>query len=109
MPDRGSGRQWTIFSRQTGDTNDLFRVAITGDGKITSDPEQLTFTSNSFAPTISENGRMVFLNAEVSTNLWSIPIDTDRARITGERQNLTRVEGVRDKSPSVSRDGKKLA
>jgi Tol biopolymer transport system component/tRNA A-37 threonylcarbamoyl transferase component Bud32 len=109
MPDGGSGRQWTIFSRQIGDTNNLFRAAITGDGKVTSDPEQLTFTSNSFAPTISENGRMVFLNAEVSTNLWSIPTDTNRARLTGERQSLTRVEGVRDKSPAVSHDGKKVA
>lgn len=109
MPGRSSGRQWAIFDRQTGDTNNLFRVAITGDGKVTSDPEQLTFASIATAARVSENGRMVFLNAEVSTNLWSIPIDTNRARVTGERQSLTRVEGLRDKSPSVSRDGNKVA
>jgi eukaryotic-like serine/threonine-protein kinase len=108
-PDKGSGRQWVIFDRKIGDTSNLFRVAITGDGKVTSDPEQLTFTSNSFVPSVSDNGRMVFLNAELSTNLWRIPIDTNRGQVTGERQSLTRVEGIRDKSPSVSHDGKKVA
>jgi Tol biopolymer transport system component len=53
---------------------------------------------------------MVFNSGtSLSTNLWSIPIDTNSARITGERQNLTQVEGVRDRSPSLSRDGKKVA
>lgn len=108
-PDKSSGRQWAIFSRPIGDTTNLFRVAITGAANVTSDPEQLTFTSNSTAAGVSDNGRMVFLNADVSTNLWSIPMDTNRARVTGERQSLTGVEGIRDKSPSVSRDGNKVA
>jgi serine/threonine protein kinase/Tol biopolymer transport system component len=109
MPDKGSGRQWVIFGRRIGDTYNLLRAAIASDGKVTSDPEQLTFTANSIAASVSENGRMVFLNAEVSTNLWNIPIDPNRARVTGDRQDLTRVEGLRDKSPSVSHDGNKVA
>jgi Tol biopolymer transport system component len=86
-------------------------VAITSDGKVTTDREQLTFTTGySDDASVSEGGRMVFdSGAFLSTNLWSIPIDTNHARVTGERQSLTQVEGVRDTAPSLSRDGKKVA
>ena len=101
--------QWVIFERSIGDSHNLFRVAITSDGKITSEPEQLTLaTGLATTPSISVTGRMVFGSATGSTNLWSIPIDADHARITGERQRLTQVEGVRDDAPSLSRDGKKV-
>jgi hypothetical protein len=64
MPDKYSGQQWAIFGRHNGDTFNLFRVAITSDGKVTSDPEQLTFTTGvSFDARVSDNGRMV-LTAE---------------------------------------------
>ncbi|HVN78204.1 MAG TPA: protein kinase [Terriglobia bacterium] len=110
MLDPNSGYQGVIFSRATGDTNNLFRVAMTSDGKVTSDPEQLTFaTGFATSPSVSGNGRMVFDSSTGSTNLWSIPIDTDHARVTGEPQSLTHVEGLRDDAPSLSRDGKKVA
>jgi Tol biopolymer transport system component len=111
MLDRNSGRQWIIFGRSTGDTYSLFRVAISGEGRLTSDPEQLTFTTGlaDYAG-VSETGRLVFnSSASFSTNLWSIPIDTNRGRVTGERRSLTGVEGIRDSHPSLSRDGKKVA
>jgi serine/threonine protein kinase len=110
MPDKSSRQQWIIFGRSTGDTYNLFRVAISGDRKLTSDPEQLTFTTGfSNYASVSDSGQMVFASGTGSTNLWSIPIDTDRAQVTGERQSLTQVEGVRDDAPSLSRDGKKVA
>ena len=109
MPDKNSGQQWVVFNRATGNTRNLFRVAVTSEGKATSAPEQLTFTSNSLLPSVSESGRMVFVGGELNTNLWSIPIDPNSARVTGDRQSLTQVEGLRDKNPSLSRDGKKVA
>jgi serine/threonine protein kinase len=108
-PDKNSGRQWVIFERRVGDTSNLFRVAVTSDGKVTSAPEQLTFSANSWGPSVSENGRMVFLTGDMSTNLWSIPIDTNSARVTGDRVSLTQVAGLRNKNPSLSRDGKNAA
>src|SRR5262249_12908511 len=45
MPDKGSRQQWIIFRRSSGDTDNLFRVGIRSDGKLTSDPEQLTHTT----------------------------------------------------------------
>jgi serine/threonine protein kinase len=110
MPDKNSHQQWVIFRRSTGDTYNLFRVAITSDGKVASDREQLTFTTGSSDdPSVSESGRMVFASGTATTNLWSIPIDTNNARVTGDRQSLTQVEGVHDDSPSLSRDGKQVA
>ncbi len=110
MPDRSSRYQRVIFGRSAGDTYNLFLVAITSDGKVTSDPEQLTFaTGFATSPSISESRRMVFDSSTGSTNLWSIPVETDRARVTGERKSVTQVEGVRNDAPSASHDGKKVA
>jgi Tol biopolymer transport system component len=104
-----STRQWVIFSRPTGDAQNYFRAAISSDGRISSSVEQITFTAAStFGASVSGTGRMVFDSGTISTNLWSIPIDTNQGRITGERQRLTQVEGVRDQGPSLSRDGQKV-
>jgi len=51
----------------------------------------------------------VFSVGSISVNLWSIPIDTNQERVTGERQRLTHVEGASDEQVSLSRDGKKAA
>jgi tricorn protease len=107
-PDKNSGRQWVIFERKNGDLINLFRVAVTSDGKVTSDPEQLTFT-NSLMPSVSDSGRMVFVDGTFNANLWSIPIDANHAQVTGDRQNLTQVEGIFEQHPSLSRDGHKVA
>ncbi len=109
IPDKTSGRQWVIFQRRIGNTRNLFRVAVASDGTVTSPPEQLTFTADSWAPSVSGNGRMVFLSGDLSTNVWSIPIDANRAQVTGDRQSLTQVEGLHDRNPSLSRDGKNVA
>ena len=111
MPDKNSRREWIIFGRSTGDTYNMFRVAITSGRNVTSELQQLTFTTGLSAdPSVSESGRMVFdSGASRSTNLWSIPIDTNSARVTGDQQSLTHVEGVSDDCPSLSRDGTKVA
>jgi Tol biopolymer transport system component len=102
--------QGVIFSRPTGDSYNLFRVALLSDRKVSSDAEQITFTTGSaFAPSVSDSGRMVFSSGTVSTNLWSIPIDTDQGRVTGERQRLTQEEGVSEEYASMSGDGRKAA
>jgi Tol biopolymer transport system component len=108
-PDKISGRQWIVFQRRIGGTLNLFRVAVTSNGTVTSPSEQLTFTADSWGPSVSENGRMVFLSGDLSTNLWSIPIDANRAQVTGERQSVTQVEGLQERNPSLSRDGRNVA
>ena len=102
------GQQWVIFSRPAGGSTNLFRVPVTSDGKVLSDAEQITSApAVDFGAAASSDGRMVFSIGTVSSNLWSIPIDTNQGRVTGERQPLTQVEGVRDADVSLSRDGKR--
>ncbi|MGB7762601.1 MAG: protein kinase [Bryobacteraceae bacterium] len=111
MLDKNSGRQWVVFGRHGGHANHLLRVAVNGDGKATSDPERLVSpTGSADTPSVSTDGRMVFESAtSFNTNLWTVPIDTDHARVTGDPHGLTQVEGIHDDSPSLSRDGKKVA
>jgi Tol biopolymer transport system component len=54
----------------------------------------------------STDGRIVFSIGTISSNLWSIPVDTNQGRVIGERERLTQVEGAQDGSVSLSRDGK---
>jgi eukaryotic-like serine/threonine-protein kinase len=125
-----SFRQWVIFGRfagsghekhltqfagegrgeSRGENRDLFRVAVSGDGKLRSDAEQLTFTPGmSFAPSVSDTGRMVFYNRDQNASVWIVPLDTNRPRVTGKRQQVIRLEGLFGAAPSVSRDGTKIA
>jgi eukaryotic-like serine/threonine-protein kinase len=102
-------RQWVIFGLPDGDTYNLFRVSV-NNGRKASEPEQITYTTGlSFGPSISDTGRMVFASGTGTTNLWSIPTDTNRAHATGERQSLTQAEGVINDSPTLSRDGNMVA
>jgi Tol biopolymer transport system component/DNA-binding winged helix-turn-helix (wHTH) protein len=103
-----SGQQWVIFSKPAGGSTNLFRVRVTSDGRVLSDAEQVTSApAVDLGAAASSDGRMVFSIGTVSSNLWSIPIDTNQGRVTGERQRLTQVEGVRDEGVSLSRDGKR--
>ncbi len=103
-----SGQQWILFSRPQGGSTNLFRVPVTGDGNVLSDAEQITSApAVDFGAAASSDGRMVFSIGTISSNLWSIPIDTNRGRVTGERQRLTQLEGVGDEAVSLSRDGKR--
>jgi serine/threonine protein kinase len=105
-----SRRQWVIFSRPMGDSFNLFRIAVSSEGKMLSDAEQITFTTGTAAGgSVSETGRMVFGSGTVSTDLWSIPVDADGGRVTGERQRLSQTEGTAEQYSSLSRDGKKAA
>ena len=108
--DLDSGQRWVIFGRVTGEAYNLFRVRVSSEGRVTADPEQLTsVTGLATSPSASGNGRLVFASAVHGANLWALPIDTDRGQVKGDPQSLTHVDGIRDDSPSVSRDGTKVA
>ena len=103
-------REWVIFNRRTGDSTSLFRAAISRDGKVARDGEQLTLTTGeAYSPTVSEADQMMFSSVTQRSNVWSIPIDANRAKVSGERQRLTQPEGRWSASPSISRDGRKVA
>jgi len=106
---RNSRRQWAIFTRLTGDTFNLFRVPLETDKTVPSDIEQLTFTTGfSVRASVSDNGRLVFASGTGIANLWNVPVDANRARVTGEPRSVTQLEGPFNDSPALCRDGSKV-
>lgn len=59
------------------------------------------------SPQLTPGGDLIFAGLNLNTSIWALPIDANRARITGELRRLT--EGPLEIMPSISRDGKKLA
>ena len=108
--DVDSGQRWVVFGRGTGESYNLFRVRVSSDARVAGDPEQLTsVTGFATSPSASGNGRLVFASAVHSANIWTVPIDTDRIQVKGDLGSVTHVDGIRDDSPSVSRDGTAIA
>jgi hypothetical protein len=54
------------------------------------------------------DGQLAFSALSENTDLWSLPIDTDRARVTGELKRLTN-DPASHLGPTVSLDGAKVA
>jgi Tol biopolymer transport system component len=116
------GKEWVVFGRWTspwfydfegssaGESRDLFRATLSIDGRITSEPERLTFAPGSAAGArVSESGKMVFHNQQWRAALLTIPLDGSSGPQGIAAQDLFRLEGARGIAPSISRDGSKVA
>jgi eukaryotic-like serine/threonine-protein kinase len=103
------GREWIVFGSSSVDTCNLFRVAVSG-GKLAGNPEQLTSGAGvSLQGDFSEDGSLVFTFGTFGGQIWVVPADTDRAQTRGQPEEVTHTEGILNKSPSISRDGRWLA
>jgi Tol biopolymer transport system component len=107
------GDQRILFSATSGDTNNLWEIPISDSGKVITPPRQRTFNTSLDLHAFSVGEpkgpvrRLLFSSLTGSVNVWSLPIDANTGRITGEMENLTK--GVSyAAAPSVSADGKKL-
>ena len=70
--------------------------------------EQITFGTGSVgSPSVAADGTMVVSNEETDLDLWGLPFDATRGRVTGEPQRLTQ-DVSREAFPSISTDGVKL-
>jgi eukaryotic-like serine/threonine-protein kinase len=93
----------------------LWRIRVASTGKIDGEPERLTAGSGSeFRPRAiaaasgkSGDWRVVFASGQASVNLWSLPLDLNAGKISGEPRKITQ-DAVRRLSPSLSADGKRL-
>jgi len=71
-------------------------------------PRALTAgTTNEYSPSISKDGKLVFSSIEANSDLYSVPLDANRAKVRGEPERLMKVIGA-DLARSISADGKKL-
>jgi Tol biopolymer transport system component len=104
------GRQWIVYSAATGDSRSLFRVGISSGGELDPKPEQLTSGSTLIEnASLSQDGKLAFASVSLTEQVYAIPAETDRGERLQDASSLTRTEGQRNHSPSLSRDGRWMA
>jgi eukaryotic-like serine/threonine-protein kinase len=95
----------------------LWRIKLAADtGKLAGEPERLLAGSdNEVSPRAIAAGsgkagawRIVFASVRGSENLWTLPIDLNAARPSGEPRKLI-ADAVNRNSPSLSGDGARIS
>jgi Tol biopolymer transport system component len=102
-----------VFSAYSGDTTNLWRIGISPETwKVTGPPQRLTSgtmiernPSTAFGP--GGVVRLAFANLTQNLAIWSLPIEPNQGRVTGELKRLTQ-EAADDFFPAISRDGSKM-
>jgi hypothetical protein len=102
---------WTAegitFQAALGETINVWRTGISSDFKIKGPPRRLTFGSSmDIQPAVSGN-RIIFTEMSENADIWTIPIDTNRGKLLGEPQQITK-DLAQDLNCSISADGNKV-
>ena len=109
----GSGAAYLLGASGSGDTANIWRVPISSQTfQVSGSAEQLTFgTSNfiSFGTTAIPGGgvRVVFASLKGNWDIWSLPLDANRALVKGPLQRITDEETM-ETAPAISEGGRKL-
>jgi Tol biopolymer transport system component len=101
---------WIVFSGAVGDgATNLWRVRISPeDARVLGEPQRLTAGTGESDPSVSRDGRIAFVTSTTDRDIWSLPIDANRAEVQGELERV--VLGLSDDAcTSISGDGRKLA
>jgi serine/threonine protein kinase len=103
----GAGNR-IIFHGNVGDSSNLWQVPISSAWRISSAPQRATFgTTDEAVPSVTSDGRMVFISRTTASDIWSLPVDADAAKVEGALQRLTQ-DAVDDYDPTLSEDGTSL-
>jgi Tol biopolymer transport system component len=85
---------WTGDRVLTSWQGDLWAVVLDGRSRTASAIERLTFGPGSeVEPAVAADGTVVFADSVSSVNVWSLPIDTDGARLLGDVRRVTKGTG----------------
>jgi Tol biopolymer transport system component len=106
------GKQALYFSRGTGTTWGLLRVALSPAGLALGDPETIKDTGQVLYKHLnfSANGRFMAYSAlSTASNIWSARISPVKAAPIGPLQPLTHDTNFRKTAPLFSPDGNKIA
>ncbi|MFL6276238.1 MAG: protein kinase domain-containing protein [Blastocatellia bacterium] len=111
-PRRWATDNYIIFTSPKsngGEGCNVWRIPLEPVSWKTQDrPEQLTFgTGQVYRVASLPDGRLVFSDQRGTINLWSLPVDAEKGKVTGEAQQLTRDEAP-SAMPCLSADGDKL-
>jgi Tol biopolymer transport system component len=102
-----------VFSAGSGDSTNLWRIGVSArTWKATGRPERLTSSSAieqdpSMVSVADGTVRVAFASRGESSDIWSLPIEAETGRVTGDAHPLTR-DSAADLLPSLSADGRKL-
>jgi Tol biopolymer transport system component len=102
-----------VFSATAGDTTNLWRIGLSPKTwKVTGPPQRLTSgTTIERSPSVAFGSggvvRLAFATLIKNLAIWSLPIDPNRGRVTGELKRLTH-EATDDFYPSISADRSKM-
>ena len=97
-----------VFAGKRGDRLTLWRANLSPDRTqmIGTAVRATDDDSGDFRAAYAAGG-MVFDRSKVSLNLWSLPVDVNRGKVTGQLERLTSTDAQKG-AASVSRDGGKL-
>ncbi len=102
-----------IFSARSGDSTNLWRIGISpGTWKVRGIPVRLTSSPTvEEGPTVASGAgdsvTIAFANRGENTDLWSLPLDADSGKVTGELRQLTK-DSTADLHPRLAADGRKM-
>jgi Tol biopolymer transport system component/DNA-binding winged helix-turn-helix (wHTH) protein len=104
--------QWNgdsiLFSAAYGDAVTAWRMPISASGRSLGPAERLTSgTSFEVTPRLTPPGDLVFASLNLNSAIWSLPVDTDHARVTGDLKRVT--DAPLEIMPSISQNGRTLA
>jgi Tol biopolymer transport system component len=109
-----AGESRILFSARAGDARNIWRIPIDDrTWRVTGVPERLTFGAAAerapAAAWLPGGGvRLVFASLSENFDIWSLPLDANRAVVQGPMRRLTEGEDA-DIRLSLSLDGNKLA
>jgi Tol biopolymer transport system component len=87
---QGSPSAWTGDRVLTSWRGELWALVLTGANRTASGIERLTFGPGAETePTATADGTIAFADAVSRLNVWSLPIDTEQARLLGDFRKVT--------------------
>ena len=106
---RNDGGGEVTFSAVSGDSRNLWRIAVNSEtGLAARPPQRVTFgTEWELQASSSTEARTAFASVSRSSNLWWLPVETNTARVTGDLHRITQ-EGRHLIRPDISLDGRIL-
>jgi len=102
-----------VFSARSGDTTSLWRIGISPQTwKVTGAPQRLTSGTMLEETPSAASGpggivRLALASLTENLDIWSLPIEPNQGRVTGELKRLTQDTGA-DFHPALSPDGSKM-
>ena len=98
-----------LFHGHVGDSSNMWQVALASETwKVSGAPQRATFgTTDEASASVTSDGRMVFMSRTLGADIWSLPIDTNRATAAGPLERVTQ-DAADDYDPTVSDDGATL-